>query len=145
MKKSHIASSVKLLMMLPLMALLYGCASTTAGDLRKSPKLTNTIEVNVNYQVAHERILNKLRECNGEGSGGVGVVITIPNEIYSEAEKSNIAWLMSSSGLQKYHLQIDLTAIDSDKTRIQSYAIHSGWQKTLNLIQAWATDPNSTC
>ena len=133
-----------LILLLPLIALLYGCASTMATDLRASPALTYEVDVNVNYQLVHERILSKLRECNGEGGVG-GPVIFIPNEIYTEKKKSSIAWVMAHGGLQKYNLQIDINATNADETHIQAFAIHNNWQKTLDLIESWATNPDSGC
>ena len=57
MKKPSIYLSVKLLIVI---VLLNGCASArTANELRSSAALTKTIDVEVNYQLAHERILNK--------------------------------------------------------------------------------------
>jgi hypothetical protein len=129
------------LVILPIIALLYGCA-VKVDDLRNSPKTTYTKDVDVNYQLAHKRILTKLRKCNGEG-GAAGVQIL--SEIYSDIGESSIAWVISNGVENSYFLQIDLTSTGSEKTHIQAYAIHDGWQKTLNLLEPWSTDPNSTC
>jgi hypothetical protein len=144
-QQEEIMRNSNLIIIFLLVVLLHGCASINASDLRNSAKITDSIDVDVNYQLAHERILTKLRECNGEGSVGPGSTISIPNEIYSDLKKSSIAWTISGGGLHNYLLQIDLTAIGPNKTHIQSYVVNSNWKKTIDSLRSWATNPNSTC
>jgi hypothetical protein len=138
----------KLTKMIACLLLAYfmtGCAARSLNDLRTKPSKSLHVEVDQNYQRLYKNLLEKMNECMTGGNISLTARFDIRHSVLSELREAQVGYYMTNYGTESYWLLVDLKGIDKDKTKLDAYVAVSTWESRLKEVEAWATDPSSTC
>ena len=124
---------------------LIGCAAGTVNELRSDPANSIHVEIKQNYQRVYKNLLEKMRECMGEGWAGAFAQFHIRHAMYNELREANISFVMSNLGQQNHYLQVDIRGLEDEKTKLDAFIYFPTWKSTLAKVQPWATDEKAKC
>lgn len=130
---------------LGLVFFLSGCAAGTVRDLKADPANAIHVEINLNYQRAYNNLVEKLRECIGEGGGGGYAEMRIRHAVLSELREANVSFVMLHLGYTHHYLLVEMKGLDEARTQLDAFVHFGTWRPVLGRIQRWATDPNAPC
>lgn len=125
--------------------LLSGCAAGTVKELQSHPAAILDENIDLNYQRVYKNVLDKMRECIGEGWAGAFAQYHIQNELLSDLKESHIGFMMSNAGMQSHYLQVDIFGLNENKSNMKVMVAIETWKPYLSKIDNWAKNKDATC